>query len=211
MFRSATTLLRIVQAVLFATALMSAPVLTGQAAKAPHAPLSTKYCHPTAGFCFRYPSWWTLLGEVFDGNGVVVAPQQKEEQALWDVITVAMVAPSSENSTAAMDGVIEHATAAMRDATQDFETLQRQDRTVDQNPAQMLKTRYRENAGARDWVEELVFIQGPQNEVYSVSLKCAPDHLARLEPVLKQVLATWKLQAEEPPSSSATPLERAPH
>lgn len=199
------------QAVLLAAALMSfAPALTAQNAAA-HAPLSTKYCHPTAGFCFRYPSLWTMLGEVFDGNGVVVAPAQKEDRALWDVITVALVSSSSDNAPAALNEIIEHATAAMRDTTQAFETLQRQDRTVDQYPAQMLKTRYRENASGHDWVEELVFIQGPQNEVYSVSLKCAPGHLARMEPGLKRVLDTWKLEDEEPPSSLATPVEKAPH
>jgi len=193
---------------LAATLLSFALPMTAQSA--PHATFSTTYCHPTAGFCFRYPPLWTILGEVFAGNGVAVAPQQKADRALWDVITVAMVAPSSENATTALDTVIEHATTAMRDSMQGFETLQRQDRTVDQNPAQMLKTRYHDTATAHDWIEELYFIQGPQNEVYSVSLKCAPDHLTRLEPALKRVLDTWKLADEEPPSSLATPIEKAP-
>src|SRR5271157_6067955 len=52
------------------------------------------YCQPDGGFCFKYPSSWSLLGEVFEGNGVVVAPQQKEDLALRDAITISMVIAS---------------------------------------------------------------------------------------------------------------------
>src|SRR6516225_11416010 len=51
------------------------------------------YCQPAGGFCFKYPSSWSILGEVFDGNGVVVAPPQKQDRALWDTITVTLVVP----------------------------------------------------------------------------------------------------------------------
>ena len=61
----------------------------------------------------------------------------------------------------------------MREAGQNFQTLQRQQRTVDAKPAEMLKAQYREKATGRDWIEELVFIEGPDNEIYSVALKCA--------------------------------------
>jgi len=40
----------------------------------------TEYCHGDGGFCFKYPASWSVLGEVFDGNGVVVAPPQKLER-----------------------------------------------------------------------------------------------------------------------------------
>ena len=190
-----------------------------------------------------------MLGEVFDGNGVVIAPAQKGERALWDVITVALVAPGAdeaERDTSApnrgnsgeaagqpndhkastgpsasadqnasptapgngpgtepaapkstLNGVITRATAALREAGQNFETLQRRELTVDHNPAQMLKVRYRENSSGHDWIEELVFIQGPENEIYSVALKCAPEHLTRLEPALQEVLASWRLRPPE--------------
>jgi hypothetical protein len=69
----------------------------------------------------------------------------------------------------------------------------------------MLKTRYRENSTGRDWIEELVFIQGPENEIYSVALRCAPDHLLRLEPALKGLLATWNVpEPETPPAAAPT-------
>jgi hypothetical protein len=105
----------------------------------------------------------------------------------------------------------------MREGGQAFETLQRQQRTVDHNPAQMLKVRYHEKATDRDWVEEIVFIQGPDREIYSVALKCAPENLARLEPVFAGVLDSWVLPEPEPPAGEeedapkqATPPSKAP-
>jgi len=171
-----------------------------------------RYCHPSVGFCFRYPSSWMMLGEVFGGKGVVVAPEQKGDRALWDAITVAVIAPPAgdggQTNARTLDGVIEQATSAMREAGQNLQTLQRQQQTVDGNPAQMLKTRYRENSTGRDWIEELVFIQGPENEIYSVALKCAPEHLVRLEPVLKGLLGSWRLpQPAEPATDPATPAK----
>ena len=43
-----------------------------------------------------------MLGEILRGNGVVVAPAQKEEQSLWDEVTVAMVAPPPKAMTKAL-------------------------------------------------------------------------------------------------------------
>ncbi len=177
----------------------------------PHRALPPKnYCHPNAGFCFSYPNSWTMLGDVFDGNGVVVAPEQKEDRALWDEITVALMAtPRGDGAGPSLNGIIEQAAAAMREAGQNFETLQRRELTVDHSPAQMLKAHYRENSTSREWIEELVFIQGPEDEIYSVALKCAPEHLSRLEPALKEVLASWSVPEPEPPAADA-PADEAP-
>jgi len=167
-----------------------------------HKPLPLKkYCQPRIGFCFNYPTSWDKVGDVFDGNGVVIAPPQKGDPTLWDGITVALVAPAPEGDEEGLglNGIIEQAQAGMRDAGQNFQTLQRQERTVDHMPAQMLKAQYREKATGRDWIEELVFIEGPDNEIYSVALKCSPQSLAKLEPVLRRVLDTWTLPEPEPP------------
>src|SRR5271157_2734691 len=66
------------------------------------------YCQPDGGFCFKYPSSWSLLGEVFEGNGGVVASQQKDDRALWDASTVAMVVPPPEGDEepVGLNGVI---------------------------------------------------------------------------------------------------------
>jgi hypothetical protein len=175
---------------------------------------SKKYCHPSAGFCFRYPDSWTVLGEVFDGNGVVVAPSQEGNRAQWNEITVALMIPSPEDGhEVTLDGVVEQASSSMRQAGQNFVTLQRQERTVDHNPAQLLKVSYREGSTGREWMEEVVFIQGPENGIYSVALKSSPEHLARLEPAFREVLASWILPAPQIPQdavSETTPAQTAP-
>ena len=55
-----------------------------------------RYCQPAGGFCFKYPSSWLMVGEIFAGHGVVVAPQQTQDRELWNAITVAMVVPPPE-------------------------------------------------------------------------------------------------------------------
>ena len=151
-----------------------------------------------------------MLGEVLNSNGVVVAPPQKEDRALWDAITIALVVPSPEGDEepVGLNGVIELATSGLQKSGQSFETLQRQERTVDHQPAQMLKVRYREKSSGRDWIEAMVFIEGPGNEIYSVVLKCSPQDLARLEPALNGVLASWTLLAPESPGGQTE--EEAP-
>ena len=200
---------------LIAMALALASVAASQAAAPAHKAVPWKrYCQPNADFCFKYPSSWTMLGEVFDGNGVVVAPAQKEERALWYEITLAMVAPSPEGDEEGpgLNQIVAQAAAGMREAGQNFVTLQRQERTVDHQPAQMLKAQYRDKATGRDWVEELIFIQGPESEIYSVALKCAPQQLARLEPVLKGVLESWTLPEPAQPAGEDedSPTQAAP-
>jgi hypothetical protein len=166
-----------------------------------------RYCQTGGGFCFRYPGSWTMLGDIFGGNGVVVAPPQKQERALWDTITVAQVPTPDDAPAPTLSAVIDRAAAAMRDAGQNFQTLERQNRTVDHLPAETLKARYRENTG-REWIEELTFIAGPDDEIYSVALKCAPENLPRLEPALRSMLQT--LSIEQPQTDSVAPGNSSP-
>jgi hypothetical protein len=140
-----------------------------------------------------------MLGEIFAGNGVVVAPQQKEDRALWDAITVALVVPPPEGDEEGpgLNGIVEQSSTAMREAGQNFVTLQRQERTIDHKPAQLLKVQYKEKTSGRDWIEELVFIEGPGNGIYSVALKCAPQNATKLEPAFAEVLRSWTLPEAE--------------
>ena len=136
------------------------------------------------------------MGEVFDGNGVVVAPSAEGRSLALGRDhgrDGRASAAKGDEEPLGLNGVIEQATSGLRESGQNFETLQRQQRTVDHQPAQMLKTRYHEKSTGRDWVEEMIFIEGPQNEIYSVVLKCSPQSLAQLEPVLNGVLAGWTL------------------
>ena len=166
------------------------------------------YCHREQGFCFKYPAAWAMLGEVFAGNGVVVAPAQKQERADWDEVTVALVIPPPERDAerVSIDQAIEKAISGVRESGQNFETLQRQQRTVGDQPAELVKLHYVEKPGDREWVEELVFIEGPDSEVYSVALKCAPAALAHMEPLFLHIVESWRL----PEVEAAQPAEKSP-
>jgi hypothetical protein len=161
-----------------------------------------KYCHAPGSFCFTFPLSWSVLGQAFDGNGVVVAPppQPKQERESWDTVTAALVIPPPQSSTEAVtiDQVIEQAVSRVRESGQDFETLERQRRRVDGKPAQVVKLHYVEKPNGREWIEELVFIEGPDAEIYSMALKCAPSSMARMEPVFSRMLGSWTLPEVEP-------------
>jgi hypothetical protein len=204
---------RLRRLMLVVVALVASSAAVCQTAAPPaHKPIPRKrYCQPDGGFCFQYPSSWEMLGDVFGGHGVVIAPTQKQDRALWDEITVAMVAPAPEGDEegVGLDGIIQQATTGLRDGGQTFQTLQRQQRTVDNKPAQMLKVQYQDKSTGHDWIEELVFIEGPDSEIYSIALKCAPENLARREPVLNGVLVSWSLPEPAPPAD-ATNDEPAP-
>jgi hypothetical protein len=173
-----------------------------------------KYCQPDNGFCFRYPGSWAVLGEVFNGNGVVVAPAQNQDEALWDEVTVGLVVPSPPEGQdpTSIDRIIEQTMTSLREDGHSPETLQRQQRIVDSKPAQMLKIRYHDKKTDRDWIEELVFIEGPDSEIYSVALKCSPQSADRLQPAFAAVLESWKLPVpEQPPSvEEAAPTSKQP-
>ncbi len=139
------------------------------------------YCHGRGSFCFKYPASWSVLGEVLDGNGVVVAPPQKVERENWDEVTVALVIPPPQSAADAVtiDQLIDQAVSSVRESGQSFETLERQRRRVDGKPAQLVKLHYVEKGSGREWIEELIFVEGPDAEIYSVALKCAPSSMVR--------------------------------
>jgi len=159
------------------------------------------YCHPTHEFCFKYPATWSMLGEVFDGNGVVVAPAQKQARELWDEVTVALVIPAPEGDEEPVTAAeaIAQAVSSVRKSGQSFETLQRQQRTVNGKPAELVKLHYTEQSNGHEWVEELVFIEGPDSEIYSVALKTAPATLPTMEPLFQRIVESWKLPEAAPP------------
>jgi hypothetical protein len=163
-----------------------------------------EYCHPDYGFCFKYPSSWVSLGPIFDGNGIVVAPPQKQDRTLWDEVTVALMIPPPEGDEDPMsiDQAIEKAVSSVRESGQNFDTVQRQQRTVDGNPAQVVTLRYVDKSSGHEWIEELVFVEGPYSEIYSAGLKCAPESLAHLEPLFSHIVDSWTLPQPEPPSSA---------
>jgi hypothetical protein len=193
---------------LLALALGLCAAATAQtAAKPPQKSLPlTKYCHAEGSFCFKYPASWSVLGEVLNGNGVVVAPPQKLEREYWDAVTAALVVPPPQSAADAVtiDQAIEQAVSRVRESGQSFETLERQRRRVDGKPAQMVKLHYVEKPSGREWIEELVFVEGPDEEIYSVALKCAPSSLLRMQPAFSRIVDSWTLPEAEPPATATS-------
>ena len=171
---------------------------------APRTQLLKEYCHPEHGFCFQYPSSWVSLGPIFDGNGIVIAPPQKQDRALWDEVTVALMIPPPEGDEdpVSIDQAIDKAVSSVRESGQNFDTVERQQRTVDGNPAQVVKLHYVDKSTSREWIEELVFVEGRESEIYSAGLKCAPESLARLQPLFFRIVDSWTLPESEPPPSA---------
>jgi len=159
-----------------------------------------KYCQAQGGFCFRYPAAWEMLGEILGGNGIVVAPTQSQSREDWDEVTVALVvpAPQADEAPVSIDQAIARAVSRVREGGQDLETVQRQQRRVDDKPAELMKVRYTDKNSGQQWVEELVFIEGPDSEIYSVGLKCGPSSLARMEPQFSRIVQSWTLPEAKP-------------
>ena len=104
----------------------------------------------------------------------------------------------------------------MRESGQNFDTVQRQQRTVAGNPAQMVTLRYVDKSTGHEWMEELVFVEGPDSEIYSAGLKCAPESLARMEPQFTRIVDSFKLPEPAPgatddaaPAGKTQPPKRA--
>ena len=160
-----------------------------------------------------------MLGESI-GDGVVVAPQQTLDRELWDEVTVAAVVPPPAENQPAMgiSRVIETAMANMKASGHDPATLQRQERTVAGLPAQMIRIRYHDDPTGRDWIEQLIFIEGPDQEIYSVALKAQPGTIARIETAFDSIARSWKLGSsensvgsEQPTPSSSKPDSSVSH
>lgn len=135
-----------------------------------------------------------MLGQY--GDGVIVAPQQTLDRELWDEVTVTAAVPPAVEGEAvkSIDQIIEAAMGNMRASGHDPATLQRQERTVAGLPAQMIRIRYHDEPSGRDWIEQLVFVQGPEQEIYSIALKAQPGSIAKLEAAFERMVRSWRLQ-----------------
>ncbi len=117
-----------------------------------------------------------------------------------------------------IDQVIATAMTNMKASGHDPATLQRQERSIEGLPAQMIRIRYHDEPSGRDWIEQLVFIEGPEQEIYSVALKAQPGTISRLEPAFDAIVRSWKLESSEnhvgsqaPMSSPSPAVPDAPH
>ncbi|HEU5403500.1 MAG TPA: hypothetical protein VFU86_19255 [Terriglobales bacterium] len=166
------------------------------------------YCSEEAEYCISYPPDWDVVGDVMEGNGVVMAPPQNgKEKDLWDDVTVSVTdLPDSEGKVPpSFDDIVSVALNGL--PGKNVETLQRSQLTLHDRDAELIKVRYNDKETNRAWVEEIVFIDD-QLAIYSIALRATPDDVAGLEETFRRIVATWRpseAETEPKPVKPAVP------
>lgn len=175
-------------------------------------------CVAEDGFCVTVPQSWRRLGEVFGGQGLVVAePQEGQDNSHWPQLTIAVLDARPDEKSgrpaptldALMDSVL------MPNAAQaTIETVHRQRLMTHGASAQMVTVRLHGPDGRVDAVEDVALIDAGNGLIDSVALRCAPQDFARLEPIFIRVVHNWRRQPAAPrrpsePASTSAPLAPA--
>lgn len=175
------------------------------------------YCSEEAEYCVSYPPDWDVVGDVMEGNGVVMAPPQNgKDKNLWDDVTVSVTdLPESEGQQPpSFDDVVSVALNGL--PGKNVETLQRSQLTLHERDAELIKVRYNDKETDQPWVEEIVFIDD-QLAIYSIALRATPNDVAGLEETFRRIVATWRpseVEAPQPkpvkPAAPKTPGTKPP-
>jgi hypothetical protein len=166
------------------------------------------YCSEEAEYCISYPADWDVVGDVMEGNGVVMAPPQSgKEKDLWNDVTVSVTdLPESEGKeTPSFDDVVSVALNGL--PGKNVETLQRSQLTLHGRDAELIKVRYNDKETNQPWAEEIVFIDD-QLAIYSIALRATPNDVAGLEETFRRIVATWRpseAETEPKPVKPASP------
>lgn len=165
------------------------------------------YCSEEGAYCISYPPDWNVVGDVFEGTGIVMAPPQNgKEKSQWDEVTasVATIPEMEGKEPPTFDEIL---SVAMRDLPgKNVQTLQRTELTVAKRPAELVKIQYDDPDTGKPWVEEIVFIDDG-DAIYSTALRAVPEDLEKLEPVFRTIVATWR-PSEEAPAVPAPPAKK---
>ena len=166
------------------------------------------YCSEEAEYCVSYPPEWDVVGDVMEGNGVVMAPPQNgKDKALWNDVTVSVTdLPENEGQQPpSFDDIVSVALNGL--PGNNVETLQRSQLALHGRDAELIKVRYNDKETSQAWVEEIVFIDD-QLAIYSIALRATPDDVAGLEETFRKIVATWRpSEAEEPGKAKGTKPE----
>jgi hypothetical protein len=153
-----------------------------------------KYCAPEGDYCVKYPAGWEMLGDTADSGGIVVAPPQSAKPSeKWSSIAAAatdLPPQPAGKERPSFDELIGVVLDSMRPGVQ-AQTLERKQMSVEGMPAQVLKLKYDDENG-QTWIEEIALMDGDE-AIYSIALRCTPDELAKLEPVFKEMVGSWRL------------------
>jgi hypothetical protein len=194
-----------------ATPTAKIPASKSSSAKSPVHHWKT-YCSEEAEYCISYPPEWDVVGDVMEGNGIVMAPPQNgKEKSLWDDVTVSVTdLPDNEGQQPpSFDDIVSVAISGL--PGKNVETLQRSQLTLHDRDAELIKVRYNDKKTNQPWVEEIVFIDD-QLAIYSIALRATPNDVPELEETFRRIVATWRPSEAESPAQAKPkpPATKAP-
>jgi hypothetical protein len=163
------------------------------------------YCSEEAEYCISYPPDWEVVGDVMEGNGVVMAPPQNgKDKALWNGVTVSVTdLPDEEGQQPpSFDDIVSVALSGL--PGKNVETLQRSQMTLHDRDAELIKVRYNDKETNQSWIEEIVFIDD-QLAIYSIALRATPNDVPGLEETFRRIVATWRPSEPESPAPAPKP------
>jgi hypothetical protein len=167
----------------------STPQAGKPAAPAKPAAQWRRQCVKEGDFCVQVPAAWKPLGEVFEGAGFSVAepdPQRAAEN-LNQITATFIDLPQGDKPRPTASELIDIVLGSPAEGTTQ-ETVQRSREVVAGMPTEIVTLKMHSAAG--DWTERVALLDADE-VVYAVALVCAPEDLARLEPVFKHVLESW--------------------
>ncbi len=156
-------------------------------------PRAANYCNQDLGFCFDYPTSWKMLGEVYEGHGVSVAPPQQGDASQWSQVTVVAIeipAQAGKNPPTVEDLVTSLA-GKMAEKAENMETVRRSEETLAHHPAQLLQVHYDEN-GDR-WGETIVATDGGSGTFYVIVYKARAGEEAKYQAGVEGILKSFRL------------------
>lgn len=168
------------------------------------------YCSEEGAYCVSYPPTWDIMGDVFEGRGMVVAPTQNgKEKSMWNEITASVTDLPEEVAGKERPSFDEIISIALHDLPgEHVETLQRTEMELHQRPAELVKVKYVDPETKKPWIEEIVFIDD-EEAIYSVALRAVPEDVPKLEDTFRTIVSTWR-PSEAPPAVPAPPSRPAP-
>jgi hypothetical protein len=171
------------------------------------------YCSEEAEYCVSHPPDWDMVGDVMEGNGVVMAPPQPgKDKSLWNEITVSVTdlpEPEKGKERPSFDDILSVSLQGL--PGNNVQTLQRAEMTLHGRDAELVKVGYNDKETGKPWVEEIVFIDD-ELAIYSIALRATPDDVDALEETFRKIVATWR-PSDEPsavPAKPAAPKKPAP-
>jgi hypothetical protein len=162
-------------------------------AQAPAKNPAKPYCNHDLGYCFDYPANWKMLGDVYEGHGVTVAPPQPGDESQWAQVTVAaMDIPTPEGKTPpTVDDLVTALTGKMAEQTANMETVRRSQETLARHPAQLLQVRYDEDG--KRWGETIVAMDAGNGTFYTVVYKARVGEEAKYQTQVVAILRSFRL------------------